>query len=363
MPPTLTSGGQTWTLERGSTTTIGRQDTCDIVIRDASLSRAHVTITVSRDKVEMVDNHSANGTFVNGIRLASAELKDGDVLKLGVVPFEFRWPESVVQVTGSPVSAEKVQAIKQSISSQKAVTVDWKTALVSAAAMGAGVTGIVAGLLGGLMQSAALFVALAIGALGGIFTAVALKAQLKSRVADTLTAMKDDLDLFYTNQKSDVDLPGGFPELVEVVHSIRLGNELTKDRTANEWRMKLHEAQMALQAREAMDAGAGQDRGFMGAQLGLDDQFRVMAWNGAARALFKPGIDQIQGVHLLQLVHNAQLGTAILNAMANAAAGAAVVLPNAMISAEDGRPLDCLVSHPNGAPASYRFVVQFVPHV
>ena len=51
---------------------------------DAALvSRLHCRLTATRDSLQVKDLDSTNGTFVNGRRVETAELKDGDRLGVG----------------------------------------------------------------------------------------------------------------------------------------------------------------------------------------------------------------------------------------------------------------------------------------
>ena len=52
--------------------TIGREETCNIVIPDSTqmVSRNHATLTLNGSKMTITDN-SSNGTYINGIRIAS----------------------------------------------------------------------------------------------------------------------------------------------------------------------------------------------------------------------------------------------------------------------------------------------------
>jgi pSer/pThr/pTyr-binding forkhead associated (FHA) protein len=70
-------------LARG-VTHIGRGLSADVRLDDASVSRRHA-ILVSRNDVRVLDDRSANGTFVNGRRVERAELTSGDVLTIGRV--------------------------------------------------------------------------------------------------------------------------------------------------------------------------------------------------------------------------------------------------------------------------------------
>jgi diguanylate cyclase (GGDEF)-like protein len=65
------------------TVVLGRDDDCDIVIADDSVSRHHAHIQCSPDGYGVVDQQSTNGTFVNDNRVTLCMLKDGDYLRIG----------------------------------------------------------------------------------------------------------------------------------------------------------------------------------------------------------------------------------------------------------------------------------------
>ncbi|MBC9820265.1 DUF3662 and FHA domain-containing protein [Terrabacter sp. MAHUQ-38] len=78
----------------GSLTTLGRDETADIVIDDPGVSRRHSEIRVTTDGPHLVtsirDLNSTNGTFVNGERVSSQRLQDGDRLTIGRTSATFR---------------------------------------------------------------------------------------------------------------------------------------------------------------------------------------------------------------------------------------------------------------------------------
>ena len=73
-------GGAAW---------IGRALDNDIVIHDVLASRRHAYLTPTPLGTEIRDAHSINGTFVNGIRVGSALLSEGDVVTIGNVDLAF----------------------------------------------------------------------------------------------------------------------------------------------------------------------------------------------------------------------------------------------------------------------------------
>ncbi|RUP05136.1 MAG: ATP-binding cassette domain-containing protein [Mycobacterium sp.] len=73
----------------GRTAWIGRAEDCDIVVSDVLASRRHAYLAPTALGTEIRDNHSINGTFVNGIRVGSAVLSDGDVVTIGNIDLTF----------------------------------------------------------------------------------------------------------------------------------------------------------------------------------------------------------------------------------------------------------------------------------
>ena len=66
---------------------IGRASECDIRLGEAHLSRRHAQLAVIGDVLEIEDLNSANGTFVNGRRIARMLLKSGDELSFDTLKF------------------------------------------------------------------------------------------------------------------------------------------------------------------------------------------------------------------------------------------------------------------------------------
>ena len=69
---------------------IGRATDNDIVIPDVLASRHHATLVPGPSGTEIRDERSINGTFVNGARVDSRVLHDGDVVTIGNVDLAFR---------------------------------------------------------------------------------------------------------------------------------------------------------------------------------------------------------------------------------------------------------------------------------
>lgn len=69
--------------------TIGRQDTADLQVDSNNVSRQHAHILAEGDVYRIEDLGSTNGTFVNGERLESALLGEGDLLTFADADFCF----------------------------------------------------------------------------------------------------------------------------------------------------------------------------------------------------------------------------------------------------------------------------------
>ncbi|MCV7165433.1 ATP-binding cassette domain-containing protein [Mycobacterium stomatepiae] len=69
--------------------TIGRATDNDIVIQDVLASRHHAFLLQTPIGTEIRDAHSVNGTYVNGVRVGSAVLTEGDVVTIGNVDLVF----------------------------------------------------------------------------------------------------------------------------------------------------------------------------------------------------------------------------------------------------------------------------------
>lgn len=65
-------------------TTLGRSDTCEIVIPLSTVSRLHARIELEHERYVLFDAGSANGTLLNGQRIDHGyELHTGDEIWLG----------------------------------------------------------------------------------------------------------------------------------------------------------------------------------------------------------------------------------------------------------------------------------------
>ncbi|HEY7987683.1 MAG TPA: DUF3662 and FHA domain-containing protein, partial [Lapillicoccus sp.] len=84
--PWLVIDGERYPLI-GAHTVIGRDELADVVLDDPGISRRHCEIRVTNDGPHLVtsirDLGSTNGTFVNGERITSTRLDEGDEITIG----------------------------------------------------------------------------------------------------------------------------------------------------------------------------------------------------------------------------------------------------------------------------------------
>jgi hypothetical protein len=73
----------------GEAVHIGRGLSAELRLDDNSVSRRHAILVPRPTGARILDDRSANGTFVNGRRVQQAELSNGDVIVLGRVVLRF----------------------------------------------------------------------------------------------------------------------------------------------------------------------------------------------------------------------------------------------------------------------------------
>ncbi|MDP6354343.1 MAG: FHA domain-containing serine/threonine-protein kinase [Planctomycetota bacterium] len=82
--------GRKYPLRSEGTTSIGRLSENDIAILHASVSRRHAMIMATEGVFRVKDNGSANGCAVNGLPIKESGVKNGDIIRVGQMDFQFR---------------------------------------------------------------------------------------------------------------------------------------------------------------------------------------------------------------------------------------------------------------------------------
>lgn len=86
--------GMSYALD-GREVMIGRNPTTNITLLDEGISREHALILYDEDERKFLieDLASTNGTKLNGKRVRSATLAEGDEIKIGQTIFRFELPK------------------------------------------------------------------------------------------------------------------------------------------------------------------------------------------------------------------------------------------------------------------------------
>lgn len=71
-------------------TLIGRQEDCDVVLPDVSISSHHCTLSLEKNCITVSDLGSTNGSFINGTLVSNGILQLGDHLMLGGVLLQLK---------------------------------------------------------------------------------------------------------------------------------------------------------------------------------------------------------------------------------------------------------------------------------
>lgn len=112
---TRPDGREETILLQADVTTIGRSDTCALVIPLPIVSRLHATIELQHGRYLLADMGSANGTFVNGTRIEQPQpLSTNDLIWIGSeeVVMQFFDPEETL-VVSHPQLVEPLQIDEQ----------------------------------------------------------------------------------------------------------------------------------------------------------------------------------------------------------------------------------------------------------
>jgi hypothetical protein len=80
---------------------VGREPTCDVVLSDGSVSRKHARLEKRARGWTVVDQGSANGTFVDSQRVTETPLRSGQELRFGSVTFR-------VEIEGEDTAAATI---------------------------------------------------------------------------------------------------------------------------------------------------------------------------------------------------------------------------------------------------------------
>jgi HD-GYP domain-containing protein (c-di-GMP phosphodiesterase class II) len=103
--------GRAIRLTTGQSLTFGRLKTCDVQLDDESVSRRHCTLHARESSCGVADLQSANGTFVNDRRVATADLQPGDKLRVGSTVLDFVSAAAPTARTAGPLTTTSLRLI------------------------------------------------------------------------------------------------------------------------------------------------------------------------------------------------------------------------------------------------------------
>jgi len=91
---------------------IGRDKSCDLTMKSQAISRRHAECLREGNVVRLRDLNSANGTYVNGMRIRTPViLKNDDMVQIGDVRLTFQHARpAVADAAAGPIAAEPVMA-------------------------------------------------------------------------------------------------------------------------------------------------------------------------------------------------------------------------------------------------------------
>jgi len=86
---------------------VGRDPSCEVVVTDGSVSRRHARLERRGGEWWVVDQGSANGTYVNSLKIAETALKNAQELRFGALAFRVDIEEDADATVASPALPEE----------------------------------------------------------------------------------------------------------------------------------------------------------------------------------------------------------------------------------------------------------------
>ncbi len=93
---------------------LGRDPSCDFILNDGSVSRRHARVEKRGTGWAVVDQGSANGTFLDSHRVSDAALRDGQEVRFGSVTYRVEIAGEIdtgATLFGAAPDATVVQAV------------------------------------------------------------------------------------------------------------------------------------------------------------------------------------------------------------------------------------------------------------
>jgi transcriptional regulator with GAF, ATPase, and Fis domain len=81
------SAGRSFAIDGSQRVLLGKSTVCDVHIDDHEVSRRHLALEPSGQRLRITDLDSTNGTWVDGLRVVDAFLRGGEVVRVGRTAF------------------------------------------------------------------------------------------------------------------------------------------------------------------------------------------------------------------------------------------------------------------------------------
>ncbi len=85
---------------------VGRDPSCEVVVTDGSVSRRHARLERRGPAWWVVDQGSANGTYLNSLRVAEQQLRHGQELRFGALSYRVEIAEDPEATVSTPILAD-----------------------------------------------------------------------------------------------------------------------------------------------------------------------------------------------------------------------------------------------------------------
>lgn len=80
----------------GTESRIGTASECDVVLKDSTVSRVHVTVRIDGKSIRIVDVGSRNGTFVDGVEIRDAYARVDSLIAIGKTKLRLRMLDDLI---------------------------------------------------------------------------------------------------------------------------------------------------------------------------------------------------------------------------------------------------------------------------
>lgn len=111
-------------LDDPATITVGRSSDADLMLIEGMVSREHAKFELANGTLSIVDFGSTNGTFVNGERVATRRLNEGDRVLIGTTILKVVFSRLPVGTKPPPPSSRDLDDVKTQDRDQMAGSLD-----------------------------------------------------------------------------------------------------------------------------------------------------------------------------------------------------------------------------------------------